>query len=120
MIVAIQQTSELLTVREAATLVKVSPLTISRYLRQGRLRAYRVGPRAIRVRRADVETLLKPVDSGSDVPGAKLPNEAELARRRAIVEQILNRRQERVIAPLTAAELVRRARDDDTWYGSER
>ena len=111
---AVQQTSELLTVREAATLVKVSPLTISRYLRQGRLPAYRVGPRAIRVRRADVETLLKPVANGGP------PTDEELARRRAIVEHILARRQERVIAPLTAAELVRRARDEDSWYGSER
>lgn len=53
--------SDLLTVAEAAALLKVSRVTISRWLKQGRLPAYRVGPRAVRIRRADLAGLVRPV-----------------------------------------------------------
>ena len=53
---------DLLTKREVAELLKVSEVTIARWLKQGRLPAYRVGPRAVRVRRADVERLMAPLD----------------------------------------------------------
>src|SRR5712691_8866958 len=41
--------AELFTVAEAAKLLKVSTTTLHRWLKQGRLHAYRVGPRAVRV-----------------------------------------------------------------------
>ena len=55
--------TDLLTKAEAAKLLKVSPVTISRWLKQGRLPAYRLGPRAIRIRRADLDDLLLPTSS---------------------------------------------------------
>ena len=60
---------DLLTMREAAELLKVSEGTVARWLKQGRLPGYRVGPRAVRVRREDVERLAEPVAprSGSRV-----------------------------------------------------
>jgi len=52
--------SDLLTIPEAAAALKVSPVTISRWLKQGRLPAYRMGPRAVRIRRDDLTDVLKP------------------------------------------------------------
>ena len=51
---------ELLTVKEAAALLKISTVTVRRWLKQGRLVGYRVGARSIRLRRRDVEALLEP------------------------------------------------------------
>jgi excisionase family DNA binding protein len=53
---------DLLTMREVAELLRVSEVTVARWLKQGRLPAYRVGPRAVRVRRVDVERLMEPLD----------------------------------------------------------
>jgi len=46
---------ELLTVAEAAKLLKVTPHTIYRWVSQGRLRAVRYSRRVLRVRRRDLE-----------------------------------------------------------------
>jgi excisionase family DNA binding protein len=54
------QTDELLTVAEAAALLKVSQVTLRRWIKQGRLAACRVGPRAVRLRRSDVEGAITP------------------------------------------------------------
>jgi excisionase family DNA binding protein len=56
---------ELLTVQETAKLLKLSPITIRRYIGSGRLPAVRIG-RAIRVRREAVEELLEPVEPTPD------------------------------------------------------
>ena len=49
--------AEFLTVREAADLLRVSRPTIWRWIDAGRLPAVRLGPRSIRVRRADLRRL---------------------------------------------------------------
>lgn len=54
---------DFLTVPETAELLKVSAVTVSRWLKQGRLPAYRVGPRAVRIRRFDIDELLAPASS---------------------------------------------------------
>ncbi|MGH2562547.1 MAG: helix-turn-helix domain-containing protein [Thermomicrobiales bacterium] len=56
---------DLLTMREAAEFLRVSEVTISRWIKQGRLPSFHVGPRAVRIRRADVDAMLRPV---SDAP----------------------------------------------------
>jgi len=61
-------TAELLTIAEAAKLLKVSPATLHRWLKDGRLRAYHVGPRAVRVHRADLAKLLVPTTAPEE-PG---------------------------------------------------
>ena len=50
---------DLLTIPEAAAALKVSPVTIARWLKQGRLQAYRMGPRAVRIRREDLTEVLQ-------------------------------------------------------------
>ena len=60
---------EYLTVKETARLLRVSPITIRRYIASGRLPAERVG-RGIRVRRETIKNFLTPVvsQSGSREP----------------------------------------------------
>lgn len=48
------------------------------------------------------------------------PSLEALARRKALVATILENRKHRVITPLTTADLVHLAREDDTWYGADR
>jgi excisionase family DNA binding protein len=61
-------TADLLTIAEAAKLLKVSPAPLHRWLKDGRLRAYNVGPRAVRVHRADLANLLIPTTTPEE-PG---------------------------------------------------
>lgn len=51
---------ELLTVRETADLLKLSPVTVRRFIAAGRLPAVRVG-RAVRVSREAINGLLEPM-----------------------------------------------------------
>src|SRR3954452_17410107 len=52
---------EYLTVTEAANLVRVSPSTIRRWIREGNLPAYRLGPRRVGLKRNDLAALIAPV-----------------------------------------------------------
>jgi len=51
--------SELLTIKEAASLLKTSEFTIYRLMRQGELRCIRKGKRFTRIRKADLEAFLQ-------------------------------------------------------------
>lgn len=62
--VSVPHEDDLLTIPEAAAALKVSPVTIARWLKQGRLTAYRLGPRAVRIRRDDLIEVLKPSGHG--------------------------------------------------------
>jgi excisionase family DNA binding protein len=53
---------EFLTIKETAKLLRVSPITIRRYIASGQLAAERVG-RGIRVRREAIEEFVTPVES---------------------------------------------------------
>jgi excisionase family DNA binding protein len=77
---------ELLTIKEAAALLKMSTVTVRRWLKQGRLVGYRVGARSIRLRRHDVEAMLEPEGNG-------VTTEA-LARREDAIKRLRERREE--------------------------
>ncbi|MGI8553150.1 MAG: helix-turn-helix domain-containing protein [Dehalococcoidia bacterium] len=116
---------ELLTVAETAEMLKVNPMTVRRHIAAGRLSAVRVGGR-VRVRKEAVEELLKPVQGTADLRPlrnpllAPPPTEEELAQRQALIAEILALRDKMPsIAPLTSADLVHMARDDEYWYGPE-
>ena len=104
----------------AAQLVGVSASTIWRWINSGRLLAYRVGPRSIRVRRDDLKAVIQPARVGPSTPehrapaqhDAASPDPAELARRKAIAARILALRAEATIAPRTTADLIRQVRAD--------
>jgi excisionase family DNA binding protein len=50
---------QLLTRREAAALLKLSIKTLKRWSKSGKLRDIRIGPNTVRVRRSEIEALLK-------------------------------------------------------------
>lgn len=58
------------TVPEAARLLEVSPATLWRWIAMRRLPAYRVGPRRIRVKREDLQALVRPT-RGEEVSAVK-------------------------------------------------
>jgi excisionase family DNA binding protein len=62
-----------LPIAAAAELAGVSPATVRRWCRDGKLTEHRVGDRVVRVRRADVERLL---DGG----GGESPEDAAVRR----------------------------------------
>lgn len=51
-----------ISIAEAAELKSVQPLTIRRWIQQGKLRAFRYGPRTIRIRLADLEAMATEVN----------------------------------------------------------
>jgi excisionase family DNA binding protein len=53
--------ADYVTVPEAAALLGVSSSTIWRWIANGNLPAYRVGPRFVRVRRTELSALIRPV-----------------------------------------------------------
>jgi excisionase family DNA binding protein len=55
---------DLLTIAEATRLLKIGRTTLHRWLKAGRLRAYQVGPKAVRIRRRDLQAVMKPVHGG--------------------------------------------------------
>lgn len=67
---ALDHDTDLLTVREAAGLLKVSAVTLHRWLKQGRLPAQRVGPKAIRIRRRDLASVIAPPQMAGEVANA--------------------------------------------------
>lgn len=57
--------AQLLTMRQAADLLGVNERTIRRYISAGRLTAYRVGPRFIRLDRRELDDLFQPVPAAN-------------------------------------------------------
>jgi len=106
------------TVAEAARVLDVNPSTIWRWIEARQLPAVRVGPRSIRIRKQDLEALVRPArtheEGSTEAMAVTPPSPEELARRQALVARILEKRKERSIAPFTAADLVSEARRWET------
>ena len=67
-----------LTIPEASSYLKVTRATIYRWAHQGRLPLYRMGARATRVRRSDLDRMAEPRDLPEDLAWTKL-SEASFA-----------------------------------------
>jgi len=111
--------TEFTTISEAARLLRVSVPTVWRWIESGRLPAYRVGRRNIRIRRDDLGSVVRPVRGQP----AKQPNmerkvirlgdrtadtEKLIGNLLAGQEKILSRRRGRPFKP--SAPLIRQAR----------
>lgn len=79
------------TVSEAATRLHVSHPTIWRWIKAGRLRAYRVGPKHIRIKEADLAAVIQPAARRMEV--APLTEE-ERQRGLAVFAELKNFRQQ--------------------------
>ena len=113
---------ELLTVNEAAEMLNLHEITIRRHIKQGRLRAVKVG-RQVRIRREDLEEFMKPVCLERPFlkisPALASPSEKELDRRKVLVQRILKRRAEMTPIGITTAELVKEGRRErESHYAS--
>jgi excisionase family DNA binding protein len=102
---------DFVTVSEAASLLRVAPGTVRRWIRAGEVPAYRLGPRRVALRRDDVARLVTPIrpdsESGNGAPGEagtwndatdKAPTSEERQRRAealAILEAMRARTAER-------------------------
>lgn len=55
---------DLITLATAGEIASIHPRTIRRFIAEGKIRGYRVGGKAIRVRRCDVEALIQRIPVG--------------------------------------------------------
>ena len=96
---------EFYTIPEAARALRVSVSTVWRWIDSGKLAAYRVGQRRIRIRRADLAAVVKPFHEGREDRAGKeqievfkmSPTEAEnqtalIKKAQALQERIMARR----------------------------
>jgi excisionase family DNA binding protein len=56
--------AQLLTIRQAAEIMQCSTTTVRNRTREGSLKAVRMGPRMIRIRREDLDAILQPYGAG--------------------------------------------------------
>jgi excisionase family DNA binding protein len=90
------------TVAQAAEQLGVSVSTIWRWIESGHLPAVRVGPRAIRIRRRDVQATLQPAGRDLTAPSHRISSDLERARRPLTKEE-----RERGLAALAAMRTLR-------------
>ena len=110
--------SDLLTIAEAARLIRVSPVTVQRWLRQGRLRAFHVGPKAVRIRRDDLAQVVTPLsaEQASAISSPQMTHGAALA----LLDDAGVAQQQAALAAsaeLLAQQAVRRGGEpfDESW-----
>ncbi len=78
---------EFLTVAEAATLLRVAPSTIRRWIREGDVPAHRIGRRRVALRRADLAGLITPARPTTETKGNAAVDEPVVGRRLTPEEQ---------------------------------
>ncbi|MBI2908030.1 MAG: helix-turn-helix domain-containing protein [Chloroflexi bacterium] len=117
---------DLLTMAEAAKLLKVSAVTVQRWVKQGRLPAYQLGPRYLRIRRSDLAKMLVPTSKEGEeampIRRTMTPlTEDEIGqgwqafkRSEALIDSILARRKGR---PLPSSwRSIRQAREESRFH----
>jgi excisionase family DNA binding protein len=91
--------SELLTIAEATRLLKVGRTTLHRWLKSGRLRAYQVGPKAVRIRRGDLNTVMK-LTYGEGVTDVKEAQPIPVQTTLAAIHPMTEEQKQRALAAL--------------------
>jgi excisionase family DNA binding protein len=72
---------DFLTVAEAATLLRVAPSTVRRWIREGDVSAHRIGRRRVALRRADLARLITPARPAAETKSNVAVNEPVVGRR---------------------------------------
>jgi excisionase family DNA binding protein len=115
------------TVAEVARMLNVSHSTVWRWIKAGRLPAYRAGGRNLRVRPADLNSGKVPEPRDQEWEPLSLAErrakllrpltEEEAQEQKELYEEAVKDRERYSIAPMTTDELIRLSRDRDFWYG---
>ncbi len=66
--IVVSTTKTLLSPAEAAEYAGINVRTLRRYIAAGRVTAYRMGPRLIRVDRAELDAMLRPIPTAGSAP----------------------------------------------------
>ena len=72
---------ELLTVAEAAALLRVTPSTVRRWIREGDVPAHRIGRRRVALRRSDLARLITPARPATETKDTVAVDEQVVGRR---------------------------------------
>ena len=72
---------DFVTVAEAATLLRVAPSTIRRWIREGDIPAHRIGRRRVALRRADLARLITPARPSAETKDKVVADEPSVGRR---------------------------------------
>jgi len=112
---------DLLTLAEAAQMLKVSTVTLRRWIKQGRLPAYHVGPRKVRIHRSDltkafaptyqqdgvraVQEMVSPLTDEQITQGIQALKEAD-----TVIEAIRSRRKGKPLS--SSVPIIRHAREE--------
>ena len=131
--VTVDESGDLLSVAEAAKLLRVSVATFKRWLKDGRLPAYHLGPRYVRIRRSDLTRVLTPLQREGVIPVKEGPvregaaiqtsvrpvTDVEVAqmgeairRSQEVIDMIRRRRKGQPLAP--SWPILREAREGNT------
>ena len=78
---------EFVTVAEAATLLRVAPSTIRRWIREGDVPAYRIGRRRVALKRDDLSNLITPAGPSMETSGKVVGDQTWEPRRLTPEEQ---------------------------------
>ena len=102
---------EYLTVREVAAIYKVNEITVRRHIRNGKLRAVKIGGR-VRVRKEDADAFVQPVRAQwrlqLDIPE---PTPEVLARRHELTARMDALRATMKPLGCSVVDIIREARD---------
>jgi excisionase family DNA binding protein len=122
-------TAEYYTVAQAAQLLQVSPSTVWRWIERGTLAAYRVGPKAMRIRKQDLALVIQPAarprkemkeeepNTTPIQPGSALLSDDEVRRGFAALQQAKASRAQQLARrggkPLSSSvELIHQVREE--------
>lgn len=78
---------EFVTVAEAATLLRVAPSTVRRWIREGDVPAHRIGRRRVALRRADLASLITPARPATEAKSNATVGDPVVGRRLTPEEQ---------------------------------
>ena len=103
--------ADLSSVEEVARLYRVHGMTVRRHIKQGKLRAVKMGGR-IRVRKEEGERFMESVEAPAHAAAlpAVPPSAEEIKRRRALFARVMHLRAAIGLIGTTADALVREAR----------
>lgn len=103
---------EVVSIEAAARLLHVSPVTVWRMVRQGKLPAVRVGRKAVRIRKADLAAVVEPAAGDAPAPATPPPSARVLAQRSRAASRILTRRDAIGRIPASTTALIDAGRAD--------